>query len=171
MCCRLLIDFPQIRFKIQESLSWIESIVHCSLDCVIVLSVAIRVELDLEKQKLTYTQHAANETKPMPKTKPNWTGFLFFSFSVVVVVVAIFQKPKPKRILNVGEVVKNVANANAIEASRPVSGSRAEKHPYPVLKLHSTPQHPTPPRRTGHRARQPAKRIFSYKLEFRLGPN
>lgn len=58
--------------------------------------------------------------------------FCFFLFAVAV-VVAIFQKPKPKRILNVGEVVKNVANANAIEASRPVSGSRAEKHPCPVL--------------------------------------
>lgn len=47
--------------------------------CVIALSVAIRVELDLEKQK-TYTQHAANETKPMPKTKPNWTGFCLCFF-------------------------------------------------------------------------------------------
>lgn len=74
----------------------------------------------------------------------------------LVIVVAIFQKPKPKRILNVGEVVKNVANANAIEASRPACRVPEQQHPLPV---------------TSHRPRQPAKRIFSYKLEFRLGPN
>jgi len=82
-------------------------------------------------------------TENKEKTKPNRTG------------LRCCCRPKPKRILNVGEVVKNVANAIEVSQS------------YGYSSIARTNPPPDPPTMIS----VPTWRIFSYKLEFRLWPN